>query len=325
MKPENKERGAALLTVLLLVAVIAILAATVIDRLAGATKLAGNSRELSQAKAYLIAGESIGLNSAEQIVARSPGRTTNAGDWNGREQSYPVPGGLISATLYDGGNCFNLNSLVEQNGAVFSARSSGSSQFVRLMQLLKVPSGDAFDIAASVTDWIDSDTDAAPNGAEDIYYRQLDKPYLSANALMIDISELRAVKGITPDIYARIAPWICALPTANLSPININTLRPEQAPLLVMLSDGVDIVRARQFLSRRSTAGYASLNDFWAEPFPAGMGVGAEAESQVKLSTRWFRIDMAVAMQSALVEQRVLIDAARQPARLVHRQRADRF
>ena len=60
-KGTEKERGAALLTVLLLVAVIAILAAHGIDRLAGATKLASNARELSQAKAYLIAAESIGM------------------------------------------------------------------------------------------------------------------------------------------------------------------------------------------------------------------------------------------------------------------------
>ncbi|MEJ6678172.1 MAG: type II secretory pathway protein, partial [Parasphingorhabdus sp.] len=77
----EKERGAALLTVLLLVAVIAILAAHGIDRLAGATKLASNARELSQAKAYLIAAESIGIQSAEQIVSASPGRTINVGGW----------------------------------------------------------------------------------------------------------------------------------------------------------------------------------------------------------------------------------------------------
>ena len=98
-KGTEKERGAALLTVLLLVAVIAILAAHGIDRLAGATKLASNARELSQAKAYLIAAESIGMESAEQIVSASPGRTINVGGWNGAEQKFPVPGGIIAATL----------------------------------------------------------------------------------------------------------------------------------------------------------------------------------------------------------------------------------
>jgi general secretion pathway protein K len=322
----EKERGAALLTVLLLVAVIAILAAHGIDRLAGATKLASNARELSQAKAYLIAAESIGMRSAEQIVSVSPGRTINVGGWNGKEQTFPVPGGMVTATLVDGGNCFNINSLVTQQQDVLTARPEGLAQISRLMIMLGILDGDAADIAESIADWIDSDSVAAPRGAEDQYYLQQDKPYRTANALLVDISELRTVKGVTDDIYVRLAPWICALPTTDLSPININTLRPEQAILLAMLGEfPSDLTPARQFLGRRPELGYGSLNDFWAQSYPASLGTRSEVQSQVKLTTRWFRVDLAVEMQSALVEERALIDAARQPARLVHRQRGDAF
>lgn len=327
MKPvkfvRKGERGAALLTVLLLVAVIAVLAAHGIDRLAGATKLASNARELSQAKAYLIAAESIGMQSAEQIVSLSPGRTTNLGGWNGQERRFPVPGGVITAALTDGGNCFNINSLVNQNEAILSIRPEGVDQFVRLMTLLEIPQGDAADVAESVVDWIDSDTAPSPRGAEDEYYAQLETPYRTANALMVDVSELRTIKGVTSDIYARLAPWLCALPTADLSPLNINTLRPEQAILLAMLSNNPDIVQSRQFLGRRPETGYGSLNDFWIEPVPASFLAPSQVQQQVKLKTRWFRLDMAVEMQSALIEERALVDAARQPARLVHRQRGD--
>ena len=325
-KGPDKERGAALLTVLLLVAVIAILAAHGIDRLAGATKLASNARELSQAKAYLIAAESIGMASAGQIVSASPGRTINVGGWNGREQKFPVPGGIITASLTDGGNCFNINSLVTQQEDILTARPEGLAQFSRLMAMLGILDGDAADIAESVADWIDSDTMASPRGAEDQYYLQQEKPYRTANALIVDVSELRTIKGVTDDIYVRLVPWICALPTADLSPININTLRPEQAILLAMLGAlPSDLTLARQFLGRRPELGYGSLNDFWAQPYPASLGATPEVQSQIKLTTRWFRVDLAVEMQSALVEERALIDAARQPARLVHRQRGDAF
>jgi len=325
-KGTEKERGAALLTVLLLVAVIAILAAHGIDRLAGATKLASNARELSQAKAYLIAAESIGMESAEQIVAASPGRTINVGGWNGAEQKFPVPGGIIAATLADGGNCFNINSLVTQQEDRLSARPEGLAQFSRLMVMLGILDGDAADIAESVADWIDSDTVASPRGAEDQYYLQQDNPYRTANALIVDVSELRTVKGVTDDVFVRLAPWVCALPSTDLSPININTLRPEQAILLAMLGTlPSDLTPARQFLGRRPELGYASLNDFWEQSYPASLGASPEVQSQVKLTTRWFRVDLAVEMQSALVEERALIDAARQPARLVHRQRGDAF
>ena len=319
-----KEHGAALLTVLLLVAVIAVLAAHGIDRLAGATKLASNSRELSQAKAYLIAAESIGMKAAEDIVSISPSRTTNFGDWNGKEQSFPVPGGIINATLSDGGNCFNINGLVRGQQDMLAANQQGVAQFARLMELLDVPSGDAADISASVVDWIDSDNIASPTGAEDQYYQQLERPYRTANALISDVSELRAVKGVTPQIYEALAPWLCALPEAALSPININTLRPEQAILLAVLSNnGPDLVRTRQFLASRPANGYADLNDFWSQPFVAGFEAISEVQAQTKLATRWFRLDMSVQMQSAHVVERALVDAGRKPARLVHRQRGD--
>jgi general secretion pathway protein K len=281
---------------------------------------------LSQAKAYLIAAESIGMRSAEQIVSVSPGRTINVGGWNGKEQTFPVPGGMVTATLVDGGNCFNINSLVTQQQDVLTARPEGLAQISRLMIMLGILDGDAADIAESIADWIDSDSVAAPRGAEDQYYLQQDKPYRTANALLVDISELRTVKGVTDDIYVRLAPWICALPTTDLSPININTLRPEQAILLAMLGEfPSDLTPARQFLGRRPELGYGSLNDFWAQSYPASLGTRSEVQSQVKLTTRWFRVDLAVEMQSALVEERALIDAARQPARLVHRQRGDAF
>ncbi|GAB5488185.1 MAG: type II secretion system minor pseudopilin GspK [Parasphingorhabdus sp.] len=324
MRVTDKERGVALLTVLLLVAVIAVLAAHSIDRLAGATKLAANSRELEQAKSYLIAAESIGMQSAEQLVVASPGRTTNFGDWNGREQSFPVPGGLISATLSDGGNCFNINSLVKQTQNIFSPRPEGIEQFTRLMGLLDVPQRNAFEIVAAAVDWLDSDTITSPGGAEDDYYLQLEEPYRTANTLMVDTSEVRAIKGMTAEIYRQIAPWICALPTSDLSPMNVNTLRPEQAVLLAMLSARqIDIVRGRQFLAQRPELGYASLNDFWAQPYPTSLGASPEVQSQTKLTTRWFRLDATIEMQNAVVEERALIDAARRPAKLVHRQRGD--
>jgi len=322
----EKERGAALLTVLLLVAVIAILAAHGIDRLAGATKLASNARELSQAKAYLIAAESIGMDSAAQIVSTSPGRTVNIGGWNGKEQKFRVPGGIVTATLADGGNCFNINSLVTQQEAVLIPRPEGLAQFSRLMIMLGILDGDSADIAQSVADWIDSDSVAAPGGAEDQYYLQQESPYRTANALLVDVSELRTIKGITDEIFVRLAPWVCALPTTDLSPININTLRPDQAILLAMLGAvPSDLTSARQFLGRRPELGYGSMNDFWGQSYPTSLGASSEVQSQTKLTTRWFRVDLAVEMQSALVEERALIDAARQPARLVHRQRGDAF
>ncbi len=88
-------------------------------------------------------------------------------------------------------------------------------QFGELMQLLGIDPGQAQAIAGAAADWIDSDSNEGPLGAEDNAYRAMQGAYLPANRKMADVSELRAVRGVTPKIYARLKPWICVLPATE--------------------------------------------------------------------------------------------------------------
>ena len=112
MKPAHSETGAALLTVLLLVAVIGALAAVSLEKLKIATRLATNMVAADQSRAYAFAAESIATYRIADLVARDRERTTLDGDWQGRPIPVPIDGGTATALLSDGGNCFNLNSLV---------------------------------------------------------------------------------------------------------------------------------------------------------------------------------------------------------------------
>jgi type II secretory pathway component PulK len=90
---------------------------------------------------------------------------------------------------------------------------------------------------------------------------------------MTDRSELLAVPGVTAQDYARLEPWLCALPVVGKSPINVNTLRPEEAPLLVMLMQGnADPIRARAILSQKPVDGYGNSDDFFNSPMFASPG-----------------------------------------------------
>ena len=66
------ERGAALLTVLLLVAVMAVIAATALDRLTLATRIAGSAATVDQGRAYSFAAEQIALRRVADLVGRDP-------------------------------------------------------------------------------------------------------------------------------------------------------------------------------------------------------------------------------------------------------------
>ncbi len=322
---KTSERGAALLTVLLLVAVISVLAASALEKLRLATRLAGNTIALDQARAYAMAGEALAMTRIDSVLGRDSARVTLAGDWSGKPFAVPVPGGIATATVVDGGNCFNLNGLVQEGApGIYIARPASVAQFTRLMQIIGIPDRVGAGIAAASADWIDSDDTSLPSGAEDPAYTRLATPYRTANTLIGDPSELRAVSGVTPEIYAKLRPFICALPRAAPSRINVNTLLPDQAALLVMLlPDTIDIGRVRTLLLGRPAQGFTSTVAFFGELARAGTVTGPEAQAQTAVTTQWFSLKVDVALGGAELTETALIDVTQPPARLVSRQWGD--
>lgn len=318
----SRERGAALLAVLLLVAVMGALAVAALERMRMATALAFNSAGLDQARAFAVGIESLLALRVDDLIALSPERTTLAGGWNGQMRRLPLPGGGIAeAVIRDGGNCFNLNSVVDGNlPTALTPRAVGVAQFAALMRLLEIPEGSAREIAEATGDWVDSDSNPARGGAEDQSYGRAVTPYRTGNTMMADVSELRAVAGMTPEIYERVRPWLCALPSTELSSININTLYPDQAPLLAMLApEQIGLETARRVIAERPAAGWPSLVDFYRVPALASVLLPSDVQLQPQLRTRWFRLDLKVALPGAELMETALIDARIAPARVVSR------
>jgi general secretion pathway protein K len=321
MVPGHNERGAALLTVLILVGIMGAIAVTVFGRLRLATLLSGNAISLESARSIALVGETLVTTRIDDLVAKTPTRTTLAGGWLGRPISLPLPDGRAVARVTDGGNCFNLNSLA--TGSIPDAlvsRPIAIDQFSALMQAIGVPAGTAAGIAASAADWIDSDDDANPNGAEDSVYGRLTPSYRTADTIMAEASELRAVNGVTPEIYAKLRPWVCALPLVEMSPINVNTITPAQAPLIAMLlGQNGSIAAARRAIDERPAAGWATVGDFWNTPALRTLVPPADVLSQPQVITRWFALAMDVDVAGTEFEESALVDARRPPSRVVAR------
>jgi general secretion pathway protein K len=320
----QNERGAALLTVLLLVAVMAVIAATALDRLRISTRLASNGAAMAQARFYTYAAELIAAQRIEDLLARDAAQTTLNGNWLGREIPVPIDDGLAFARITDANNCFNLNSLaaevVDGNGKSLIAHRAAIEQFTWLMVALQIPENDGSAIAQSAADWIDTDGNPLPGGAEDSYYRGLAAPYLPPNQMMADRSELRAVKGVTPALYNRIKDWICALPTATPTTLNVNTLSPDQAPLLAMLFGGKLSPREiRAYLASRPAGGYGSAVRFFGVPLLAQQNVPDNVKGQVQLKSQWFQLNTRILSGGIEMESSALIKASKPPAHVVSR------
>jgi general secretion pathway protein K len=318
----RSERGAALLAVLVLVVIMSGIAVAAFEKLRISTALAMNGASLDQSRAYAVGIETLLALRVDDLVAESPELTSLAGGWNGDTRRIDLPGeGEAEGTITDGGNCFNLNSLVEgERPTALKARPLGIQQFAGLMRLLAVPPATAQTIAESSADWADADSVPQPNGGEDGAYTDSEIPYRPSNTLFAEVSELRSVTGMTPEIYTRIRPFLCALPVAELSPINVNTLLPDQAVLIAMLApDSLSVGAVRQVLSRRPTTGWSNISQFWQDPAVKRASMSLQAQLQAKLNTSWFALRLEVRLRGAELVETALVDARRTPARIAVR------
>lgn len=322
MRVRPGERGAALLAVLLLVAVTGAIAAAAMEKLRLSRAIATNIVALDQARGFAAGVEQLALITIDDRIADSPDRTTLAGGWNGAVRQVPMPnGGLARLRIRDGGNCFNVNSVVEGDPRTnLARRDSGVLEFVGLMQALGIAESDARRVAEAAADWVDSDPTPGPGGAEDEAYATLPQPYRTANTLFVDVGELRALSGMSPEIYAQLRPWLCALPTTDLSPININTLLPDQAPLLAMLAPGqLRVEQARRIIAGRPAAGWSNVIEFWRIDALSGLAIPLDIQLQAQLRTRWFALDLRVDVMDSQFSETLLVDSRLQPSRIAIR------
>jgi general secretion pathway protein K len=318
--PKPHERGAALLTVLILVGILGALAVVVFDRLRLATMLATNTAGIEEARSFSAITEILVAIRINDLVSVNPARTTLAGGWQGRTTNLPLPTGNAEIRVRDGGNCFNLNSLVEGNAAARQSRPLAIDQLAQLMMVTDVPASEARRIAAATADWIDSDGEANPAGAEDSVYARSSPAYRTGNTLMAEPSEWRAVAGVTPTLYARMRPWLCALPEAELSTLNVNTLTSEQAPLLAMLFPAtLTLAAARRIIVSRPAAGWSSAAEFWNTPDLRDIPPPSEAARQIQVRSSWFAVDMNIVAGAGELREAALFDARQSPVRLVSR------
>jgi len=178
-------------------------------------------------------------------------------------------GGWLLGSLEDLQGRFNLNSLAGE--AREDQRFTASqAQFIRLLQALEEPlvsEQEAIQITAAVADWLDSDGQPRPEGAEDDYYLSRSPALRSADQPMASVSELRAVAYVTPEIFTALQPWVTVWPRSPTT-LNINT-----APMMVLRSINGDKdlsplseADATSLVADREEAGFADLDAFLANP-----------------------------------------------------------
>ncbi len=304
------QTGVALLTVLLMVVVISVLVIAMLDDIRFGLRRSTNAESLAQARWHAQGAEAVARNRIALLHRLDPQRTTLAGDWADRPVRLPLPNGYVQAELSDATHCFNLNSVVQGANDLVIRRENGVSQFIALAQGLEVPESQARMLADNLVDWIDSDQQPSPAGHEDSSYRRGRDGYVTGATLLAEPSELRAIHGFDANVYERLRPWVCALPTTAPTPVNVNTLGPDAAPLLQMLAGrGLTPSAARVAIAARPEAGWQSISQFWATSGLRALQPDNDTLAQAAVRTRLFRARVRVengpaqAVLESLIEQ----------------------
>lgn len=287
----RRPRGVALLTVLLLLAVMSVVLVAVLDDIRFSQRRAGNAEAQAQARWFALGAEALAGRQLEALWRRDRQRTTLDGDWHGRTLAFPLEHGLLQATLRDATACFNLNSVVEGAGDLLQRRDTGLRQFRSLAEAVAIPKARAAALADALADWIDSDDRPGPAGAEDASYLAAARPYRTAGTLLSEVSELRAIRGFDAEAYAALRPHVCALPDTAPTPVNLNTLGAEDALQLVALTEGrLPLATARQAIAARPAAGWAEVGAFWSQPALREAAPDDSVLAQSSLRTRYFSL-----------------------------------
>lgn len=285
----RSQGGMALLAVLLLVAVMTLLIVAMLDDVRFGLRRTGNTSAIAQAQRYALGSEDFARAQLRPWLAQDARGIAGGAQWNGRRFAFPVEQGTVAVSLRDGSACFNLNSVVEGAVEQWQRRDPGVAQYLALLRALGFAEAQAQALADTLVDWIDSDQVRSPGGAEDIAYAAADPAYRTAGALLVEPSELRALLGYTPAVYARLRPYVCALHVPAPAPLNVNLLAPGQGALVSMLALGaVSAGQGERAIAARPAQGWQDPAEFWAQPALDGFEPGEEASAQVVLRSRYF-------------------------------------
>jgi general secretion pathway protein K len=249
----RNQQGLALITAVLVVAIVATVATTLALGEQVWFRQAQNMNNRAQAESLRRGA----LNYAAILLARDDAKIDHLDElWAKPLPPLPVEDGMLAFAVYDAQGRFNLNNLVRSG----QPSPADIAMFQRLLTALGIDPG----LSEALRDWLDPDSTVSPGGAEDIEYLSLPQPYRSANQPLQSVDELRLVKGFTAKAVEKLRPYVTALPVPTM--VNVNTA-PDQ--VLAALFTNLPASALQPVLDSRVTQPFADAAQFIAR-LPSG-------------------------------------------------------
>lgn len=289
-------RGAAIVLAMLLAALAATIATTLLWQQQRWINDHEHRRDQVQAQALAMAG----VQWARQIVydnAPASAPVHLGQPWALRLPAIPLENGSIAGYIVDAQSRINVNNL----GA--SASQAGTlAAMTRLFASLSLPAS----LLNAVSDWVDVDDQVTdPGGAEDVWYMAQGTPGLAANAPVKRVSELLSVRGDSSAVLNRLRPYVTALDAPT--PVNVNTAPPE---VLTAIATGLDRAGALALVATREQKPFASIADFRSRLPRADIVVD---ETLTDVRSNWFEVSIEARQGDTLARARAMLKRSGTP------------
>ncbi len=292
-----RQRGVALITAIVLVAIATVLAVHIGTRAALDLRRTAGLMALDQGWHVALGAEAW---AAEVLRDDLEDSGTTPTDHLGEAWAQPLPplpvdGGEVRGALEDMQGRFNINNLVTSDRQV---NETAVAQFERLLLLV----GAQTRWARIMVDWIDDGTvPEIPEGAEDGTYLSQNPPYRTANVVVSTTTEMMALPGMTREEFERIRPYVAALPVGT----KINLCTAKAQVLAALIQSGTDFGDEELLQSNRKDGCYPT-EDILTNTLD-GASWAALKES-VAETTDWFRATTAVRIGTSEITLYSLIE-----------------
>ncbi|MFO1377511.1 MAG: type II secretion system minor pseudopilin GspK [Steroidobacteraceae bacterium] len=300
------QRGVALITAIVMVALATILAVRLAKEGALDQRRTAATLVLEQARQYAMGAEAWATEILRDDATRND-QDDFGEDWAKPVPPLPIEGGTLSGQMEDMQGRFNINTLVKADG---TADPAAVETFERLLERLHL------DVkwARMLADWLDADT--VPDfqrGAEDGVYLAQTPPYRTANGPVSSTSELLALPGFSLAEFRVLAPHVAALPV-DVRRINLCTAT---GPVLASLSpEAADFGAAEALAQNRRGGCFPSIEDLRATLSDAEF---RRIETQVSQASAWFRLRTVVRIGTMELTLYSLLERGNGPPRAVLR------
>ncbi|NIH42798.1 type II secretion system minor pseudopilin GspK [Enterobacter asburiae] len=300
MSALRKQKGVALLVVLILLVMMSALAAKISQQFCRNLQKTHYQVSQQQLRWAMQAQEKV-VKDRLQADASGENKALNLdGDWHQpletRGEDYTVV-----SQVEDAQDCFNVNNLLAaekipqgQNAPAVPEKPRNEQIVEQILTESGISHATAEEVYQQLVDYLDGDATTAKDGAESDAWAGVVPARQPANQMMRTIAEIKQLPAFPAAAYPKVSKLLCALPD-SASKVDVNTLKPEQAALLAALFPGkLTVDDAVRLIDSRPETGWENMETFskaLEQTFPQLKDDLPQVAELLSISSRYFRVN----------------------------------